>query len=384
MNYLAVNLLRKQRILRVIGSMLIVCIICLSMLNVRAFAATGIEFGDVMQLAAYLKDNDNLNSGDGGSSISESGTNNNNDDDKNNNDGQQSGDINLSNYISNGGEGVTDLSAPSTSLTQADVPAWSDLVILASYSGKIASDYPILKRCCSTASQIVAAFGEQSEYNKACKQLKNINWTYDPVVEDFTAVASGDDRSLEKALTKFKSSAANATATNTFGSIYDGDNWNPQEGVAGDFMDSVFSVVNVIFYVVSNLMLWFFLLQTGFDILYIVAEPVRPFIEPRDGNGGGGGGQNNGGKFSLSRIHVPICSHAVKSACGAEGGLGGNQAGGGSAGNAFTRYAWARFPVLICCAVYLILVTMGYWPKLIGWVSQFVVQIIDAIMNLGK
>lgn len=373
MNYLAVNLSRKQRIFRITGSMLIICIICLSMLNVRAFAATGIEFGDVMQLKAYLEANSYAVDDDGNVTIK-----------------KQS----FTSYQSNGGEGMSDLSEPTIStdsngattgiLTQTDIPTWSQLNTLAEYSGTIASDYPILKRCCSTAYQIIAAFGEQSEYNKACKQLKAISWTYNPDTEDFTAVASGDDRSLEKALTKFKSSAANATATSTFGSIYDSDNWNPQEGVAGDFMDSVFSVVNVIFYVVSNLMLWFFLLQTGFDILYIVAEPVRPFIEPRDGNGGGGGGQNNGGKFSLSRIHVPICSHAVKSACGAEGGLGGNQAGGGSAGNAFTRYALARFPVLICCAVYLILVTMGYWPKLIGWVSQFVVQIIDAIMNLGK
>ncbi len=376
MRYLTTNLSKKQRMLRLIGSALVACVMCLSLLNLRAFAAGGIEFTDLMQLAGYIKDNNvqmtevngvmSLTANINGSSIS------------------------FTEFQTNktGDSKTVDFKAPTTAISKEGIPEWGTLVNLAAYHGKIASDYPTIKRCCATASQIISTFKEQSKYNKACKDLRDLSWTYDPSTEAITPTASGDEHKLSKAITKFKSTAANASATNAFDSIYDNDNWNPEAGVAGDFMNSVFAVVNTIFYVVSNLMLWFFLLQTGFDALYIIAEPVRPFIEPRErGSGGGiGGGMNNGGsKFSLSRIHVPICSHAVQTACGeSSGGIGGNQAGGGSSGNAFFKYAIARFPVLLCCAVYLILVTMGYWPKLIGWISQFAVQIIDAIMNIGK
>lgn len=373
MRYLTVNLPKKQRVLRLIGSLLIICVICLSSLNLHAFAAGGIEFSDLMQLAGYIKTN-KVTMGDGT---------------------MMSGDTDFTAYQSNrtANTQTADFVSPTAtsdgesvgSLTSSDIPSWAMLNGLAAYHGKIASDYPTVKRCCATASQIIETFKEQSKYNKACNDIRGIGWSYDPETETITPTASGDEYKLGKALTKFKSTAANASATNAFDSIYDNGNWNPEAGVAGDFMNSVFSVVNVIFYCVSNLMIWFFLAQTGLDMLYIIAEPVRPFIEPRNGGGSSGGfGANNGEKFSLSKIHIPICSHAVQAACGESGGgLGGNQASG-SGNNAFIKYAIARFPVLICCAVYLILVTMGYWPKLIGWISQFAVQIIDAIMNIGK
>lgn len=358
---------RSQRTARLLTSILAVCLIAWTMLtalSVPAYAAGGVDFEGVMQLGAYLVAN----------SKTEIKT-----------DGLK--DYTTNGSTSSGGKSTNDWDEPNESqmsLSSTDIPQWDTLVAMSEMQNKIASDYPKVKRCCATASQIVNTFRDSASYQKAIGKLSSIGWKYDATTREFAVNASGDQHAFDNALRDFKSSAASYAADNAFGDIYDSQNWDPNAGVTGDFLQGVYGVVNNLFYVVANLMLWFFLIQTGFDALYIIAEPVRPFIGPKSSSSGGGG-LNNGGGNILSKIHIPICSSAVEQACnGGGGGIGGNSAGGTSAGNAFFSYGIKRFPVLICCAVYLILVTLGYWPKLISWVSGFAVDIIDFIMRIGK
>lgn len=377
----------QRRSSRLLACLLAVMVLCSSMFVQHAFAASGVAFEDVLSLTAYA-----ISSGDCGVKLGSVNANtgvysvdtstgwkdfvvdktfNSNRNYKNNNPSEQT-------------TTTPDWTVANLDLNATNIIPWNILVSLANAQNNVASDYPNLKRCCATANQIVSTFKTEAEYNKALTDVKNISWTYDSSNNTLKADAPGDQHKLDNAVSSFKAAAAGAAANNAFGSIYDSQQWNPSEGVAGDFLQGVYGVVNTIFFVVSNLMLWFFLLQTGFDALYIIAEPVRPFIGPKTGNGGGMGINNGGqGNFFL-KIHIPICSHAVEQACNGGGGLGGNNGGGASAGNAFFSYALKRFPVLLCCAVYLILVTLGYWPRLISWVSQFAVQIIDFIMRLGQ
>ena len=373
----------QRRSSRLLACLLAVMILCSSMFVQHAFAASGVAFEDVLSLTAYA-----ISSGDCGAFINDTNMSN----------GVYSidtnakwGEFSIGNYDTNNpsssntsGQTTPDWTVKSLKLNKDNIIPWSTLVSLANAQNDVASDYPNLKRCCATANQIVSTFKTEAEYNKALTDVKNISWTYNSSINTLKANASGDQHKLDNAVSSFKAAAAGAAANNAFGSIYDSQQWNPSEGVAGDFLQGVYGVVNTIFFVVSNLMLWFFLLQTGFDALYIIAEPVRPFIGPKTGNGGGMGINNGGQGNFFSKIHIPICSHAVEQACNGGGGLGGNNGGGASAGNAFFSYALKRFPVLLCCAVYLILVTLGYWPRLISWVSQFAVQIIDFIMRLGQ
>lgn len=361
----------QRRSSRLLACLLAVMILCSSMFVQHAFAASGVAFEDLLSLTAYA-----ISSGDCGENTK-----------KYTNSADDWVEFAIGNYNTNtSGQTTPDWSVASLNLKANNIIPWNTLVSLANAQNNVASDYPNLKRCCATANQIVSTFKTEAEYNKALIDVKNISWTYDSSNNTLTADAPGDQHKLDNAVSSFKAAAAGAAANNAFGSIYDSQQWNPSEGVAGDFLQGVYGVVNTIFFVVANLMLWFFLLQTGFDALYIIAEPIRPFIGPRNSNGGGGMGLNNGGHGNfISKIHIPICSHAVEQACnGGGGGLGGNNGGGASAGNAFFSYAIKRFPVLLCCAVYLILVTLGYWPRLISWVSQFAVQIIDFIMRLGQ
>lgn len=372
-NFTRSSAIRSQRSSRVLCAILIFALVVFTTmvpLSISAYAAGGVDFGDVMQLGAYIKQ--------------AKGTNNTS--------------INFSQYTSNvvasttsntsgGNSSPADWKAPTANdLDSSDIPSWDILVEMSKAQNSIASDFPTVKSCCATASQIVNIFGESANYNQAIGKLRTIGWKYDATNKSFRPDAGGDQKALDDALGKFKSSAASAAADNAFGDIYDAQNWDPNAGVAGDFLQGVYGVVNTIFYAVSNLMLWFFLLQTGFDSLYIIAEPVRPFIGPRNSssNGGFNNGGGNGKGNILSKIHIPICSSSVEQACNGGGGIGGNGAGGASQGNAFASYAIKRFPILLCCAVYLILVTLGYWPKLISWVSGFAVDIIDFIMRIGK
>ena len=349
---------RKERIMRLCGSVLMVLCLLTSMFTMPAYAAGGVTFDDVMQLAGWIKTNNAT------TAFENKYTKNN----------------------ATSGTSVDDWTETTQKdLKHTDIPTWSVLVSMANEQNNIASDFTLVKRCCATASQIVNTFRDSAAFNDALKDVNSDYWVYDSTTHTLTPNAPGDQHKLDNAVGKFKSAAASAAADNAFGDIYDAQNWDPAAGVAGDFLQGVYGVVNTIFFAVSNIMLWFFLLQTGFDALYIVAEPIRPFIGPSKGSSSGGLGNNGSGGNILSKIRLPICSTAAEQACGGGGGgLGGNSAGGASAGNAFFSYALKRFPVLLCCAVYLILVTLGYWPKLISWVSSFAVEIIDFIMRIGQ
>lgn len=367
---------RKQRILRIGISMLMILYLfatTFSLTTITASAAGGVEFDDVLQIASYLK----MNSvgTDGAISIGDLGE-------------TYSSNTNTTDDSGGSKKSVEDWKTPDLDddklVTKEDIPTWDQLTKLAGYQNKIASGFPNVKRCCTTASQIVNTFGESTAYQKATADLKGLSWTYEPTLHTLEPVSTNDQHALDNAVSKFKSSAASAAANTAFGSIYDSQNWNPSAGVAGDVLQSIYGVINVAFYFIANCTIWFFLLQTGCDVLYILAEPIRPFIAPYNSGSSGSMGNNGSGGF-LSKFRIPICTTEVEQACnGGSGRLGGNSAGGAGAGNAFLSYGLKRFPVLICCAVYLILVTLGYWPKLISWISGFAIEIIDFFLRLGQ
>lgn len=217
----------------------------------------------------------------------------------------------------------------------------------------------------------------QATYTKAIADLSSV-CTYDATTD--TLSASGNKSKFDSVVSKFNANAVSQQAGSIFNDIYDMRDWDPSAGFASEALATVYSVINTIFYVGSQLLMWFFLLQTVCDGLYLVIEPVRPFIGPKDS--GTGGGVNNGNGF-ISKIKLPIASKAAAEAANG-GAVTAGGANNGSSGNIFLSYAAKRFPVLLLVAVYLILVSNGYWIKVIQWVAGFVVQIINFIMNIGQ
>ena len=247
-------------------------------------------------------------------------------------------------------------------------------------------DMPIKYRYACIASNIYKGFANSAVYTSALEKLCAAKW--EAPLSTMTPVSTvNDPNSVTKAISSFTGAIAQGTVTDAFSGTFDMSGWNPNAGVAGAAMSTMGNIVNQIFFIVSNLMMWLFMAQTGFDVLYLVVEPVRPFLTKGDGGSAGLGGNASGSTGVLSKFRLPICSSsAVEAANGGTsggGGLGGNGASAGKSKMVIT-YLISRAPVLILSAIYLILVTMGYWQQLIGWIAGFVIQALDWIMTLGK
>lgn len=262
----------------------------------------------------------------------------------------------------------------------AGIPSWEALTNLHNSAAPSQTDPNMEKayRNWATLDSYYKAFGTKAAYDSAVKDLVAYV-RYDPATDSLAAKPNTKESAFTGAVSKFNSSAVSQQAEAMFKEIYDMDTWNPSAGQAANVLATIYKVVNTVFYVVAQLLMWCFLLQTGFDMLYLVIEPVRPFIGPKDS--GGGGTVNNGAGGFLSKIHIPIASKAAAAAANGDGGVGGNNGGGGG-GAIFLSYGFKRFPILLMSAVYIILVANGYWTKVIAWVSSIVCNIINFFLNM--
>ena len=351
------SLTRRQRFLHMCLSMLIVLAAMLS-LTVQASAAN-ISFSvqDIYQLTAFVEANPDLKNG-------------------------------TTNFRNSKGSPIKYNEISTYKDAIKDPVSWSVIKGMASATGDKmpdATSQSTAYRYCMLARSIANTFGDsEAKYKNAVKNFSSV-YTYDAAT-DTLGYQMGKESQGSTLEASFAGDVASAQASTTFREIYDMRDWNPQAGVAGQALASVYSVVNTVFYVCSQLIMWFFILQTGFDVFYLVFEPIRPFIGPKDGNGGPGMSGNNGTKSLADRIHIPIASHAAAEAANAQVGLSGGGMGGGTgtSGNPFFTYAIKRFPVVLLCTIYIILVANGYWIKVIEWISGFVVKIISGIMSIGK
>ena len=244
---------------------------------------------------------------------------------------------------------------------------------------------PKLRSYAQAASAILKGFSTQMEYETALTKLCSVEWETSLTMRTPQPAGSTQPNAVTAAISSFTGAIAQGTVTDAFSSTFDMSGWNPNAGIAGAALSTVGNIVNQIFFLLSNLMMLFFMVQTGADVLYLIVEPIRPFLTKGEGNSSNLG--DNGNARVLSRIRLPICSSsAIEAAGGGGGGLaaGGQNGAGGGKGAMVLKYLASRAPVLILGAVYLILVTLGYWQRLIGWIAGFVVQALDWLTTLGK
>lgn len=271
--------------------------------------------------------------------------------------------------------------------TITDVPSWDEITKLAAVEDKDLPDADTEREAYimhMTARSVVNTFQTSTAYTSATDGFGAV-FQYTGQGDKLEA-QDGKTRLFDTMQSDFAAKVASARAGSTFRDIYDMKSWDPSSGGAATVLGHIYGVVNTVFYVCSQLLMWFFILQTGFDVIYLVFEPVRPILEPRGGSGMGGLSATNAGGDAgiLSKIRLPIASHAAQQA--ASGDAGGSPGGINAMGsqNIFLAYAIKRFPVIILCAVYIILVSNGYWISVIEWVAGFVVKILNFFLQLGQ
>lgn len=236
------------------------------------------------------------------------------------------------------------------------------------------------------AVRLYNMFGTKSAYDKAVKKLIDYGIEYEAETDSLVSSnkTTKGEQDLARAVDSFNSAMGSTVAEGTISGIFDTDNFNPSAGMAAGFLDSFYNVINTIFYVASNFVIWWFLGQTSLDMVYLMCEPLQPFIGPKnDPNAFKGLDTNNAGSvvksanFALGCLH--LCSTEASTAYNG-GGPGGNGNAGGS--NKFVTYGKLRFPVLIACGVYLVLVSSGWWPKIISWVAGWATRGLSVIVGI--
>ncbi len=283
-------------------------------------------------------------------------------------------------FIGDGEEEITS--------TAVDLPDYATIKDIAAKEPADTKDLsPILYQRYLKACEIASTFGTTAEYDKATAKLKGIvvyDGTKDALVPTNTSAKGEQD--LSRGVDKFNSTVGSIISNNQINGIFDTGSFNPSAGAAAPFLDTFYMAVNTIFYVVSNVVIWWFLAQTSFDMLYMVCEPIRPLIGPGNANGqpgsqnaiGGGQGWQQAVNKIANVLHV--CSSEVAEACngGSVGGFGSQNA---ASGNKWMIYARKRFPVVLFLAVYLILVSSGWWPRIISWVAGGVTSILGMFVK---
>lgn len=265
-----------------------------------------------------------------------------------------------------------------------DLASWDDIKAIATDTSQEevnaynTTQYRNYKAACN----IYKTFETQAGYEKATAKLLSVV-KYNAVTDELVPVNSSakGQQDLSRAVASFNSSIGSVTANNTINGIFDTGNFDPSAGVAAPWLDTFYKVINTVFYVVSNVTIWWFLAQTSFDALYMLCEPIRPIIGPA-GSGGvasgsGFGSQNAGWKGyankAVSLLH--LCSQDAAAACGssAGGGFGSQNAG---SKNPFFIYFQKRAPVVIFLGAYLVLVQAGWWPRIIATVAGLLTRLL--------
>ena len=156
-----------------------------------------------------------------------------------------------------------------------------------------------------------------------------------------------------------------------------GQDFDPTNAVTLAAMRTFTMVCNSVFNLVSKALMLLFLVQTGFDVLYLVIPALQPLLAPANANSGGGNaGLAQGKKFAI-RFNV-VSNEAVEANNrGATGSVGSN---GGTGGGIFQtnialRYLTARAPLIIIAFTYFVLVATNVWTDIISACTAFITGI---------
>lgn len=153
-----------------------------------------------------------------------------------------------------------------------------------------------------------------------------------------------------------------------------GQEFDPTNAVTLAAMNTFTMICNATFNIVAKALMLLFLVQTGFDVLYLVIPALQPILAPANASSGGGqAGLAQGKKFAL-RFNV-VSNEAVEANNrGATGSVGTNGGTGGGflQTNIAMRYLIARAPLIIIAFTYFVLVATNVWTDIITWSTSLI------------
>lgn len=157
-----------------------------------------------------------------------------------------------------------------------------------------------------------------------------------------------------------------------------GKEFDPTNAVTIAAMNTFTMICNTIFNTVSKALMLLFLVQTGFDVLYLVIPALQPILAPTADSGGAGGagvhgsGKGHGLPFKFNVVSREAVEANGKGATGSVGGPNGAGGQGFLQSNIFMRYLMARAPLILLAFTYFVLVATNVWTSIISAVTAFI------------
>lgn len=208
-------------------------------------------------------------------------------------------------------------------------------------------------------------------------QPKNISNITDTSGQEYATAWAKYNSSVSKFNSIMTRHAYNKLTNDVFGRDF-----NPTNAITLAFQDSFAMACNTIFNIAAQALMLLFLVQTAFDVLYLVIPALQPILGAANSSsapGGGSAGVAKGGSFKLqfNLVSNEAIDAANRSSTGTTGG-----AGSGSITETVIalKYIINRAPTFILAASYIVLAVTGIWPKIISAVSAFVAQIFNALI----
>ena len=173
---------------------------------------------------------------------------------------------------------------------------------------------------------------------------------------------------------------ARGAGENLVGDVF-GQEFDPTNAVTLAAMNTFTMVCNTIFNTIAKALMLLFLVQTGFDVLYLVIPALQPLLAPASGAGTSGGGaglakSGNGMKlpFTFNLVSNEAVEANSKGVANSVGG-GGNNASGIFQSNIALRYLSARAPLIIIALTYFVLVATNVWADIISATTSLITGI---------
>lgn len=201
------------------------------------------------------------------------------------------------------------------------------------------------------------------------------NWsTYDARNE-----SEASDATYTRAWAAFNSSSNKMTSIMSRGAsekltgdIF-GKDFDPTNAVTLAAMETFSMFCNALFNIIAKVLMMLFLLQSGFDVLYLIFPAMSPLLAPSASRSGAGGAGVGTGKKSPWRVNL-VSNEAIdtdnRATTGAVGAAGGT--GGFFQSNKFMIYITARAPLVLLALTYFVLVATNIWASIIAAVTSFI------------
>lgn len=198
-------------------------------------------------------------------------------------------------------------------------------------------------------------------------------------IDDNETVAAKKFAEYNSVVADFNGIMSRAGSNKLVADVYDTESWEPTNAVLLGALATFQNWCNSAFIIMARVMFYAFLAQTGGDALYMSIDFMQPILAPANAGSSTGSGS---GTVKLPdwfpKFNV-VSGEAIEAAN--KGTSGTSTSGGGlMQSNTAFKYLVLRAPRIILAFSYIVLTSIGMWPRIVAAVSGLLSRALGTIV----